>query len=160
MLGLVMLTSCDGGQKLDDAATSPARDSPASCVETNTPAIPRDALPAEMAQRVPRDVGLWGEGSLYTVPVDASYQVSLFEGRYVVKLPWYRTRDGAITISGRREGGGGAFAGEASQGEGPVGFQPSGLDFSEPGCWEVTGRHADGSTISFHMWIPVEGNAP
>ncbi len=74
-----------------------------------------------------------------------------------MKLPWFRTAPGAITLSGVNDSGKGSFRGDVTEGQGPTGFQPSLLRFAPSGCWSITGRHEDGSILTFRLWVPDGG---
>jgi hypothetical protein len=56
------------------------------------------------------------------------------------KFPWVRLIRGYIRIDGRRiDGPAPPALGEASTGNGPIGFNSSGIAFPSTGCWSITG---------------------
>jgi hypothetical protein len=81
-------------------------------------------------------VGGLGEGGV----IDGSRFVEA-DGTIGWKFGWWRIARGTLTISGRRLDGAAAPAtSSVPDGYGDHGFQASGVGFTEPGCWEVTGR--------------------
>jgi hypothetical protein len=63
------------------------------------------------------------------------------DGTLGMKWPWWRGVEGPLTIEGRRLDGPAAPMRVSIRGTyGRAGFQPSGLMFPTPGCWQVTGR--------------------
>jgi hypothetical protein len=61
-----------------------------------------------------------------------------------VKLGWWRLAEGRLTLSAARaDGGKGTATTEVPLGYAPTGFQPTGVLFSRPGCWRVTGTLND-----------------
>jgi hypothetical protein len=73
------------------------------------------------------------------------------DGRIALKWPWWRSRDaaGELSITGRRlDAEVPPLEAIVPSGYGQTGFQVSGLIFSTPGCWEVTG-HAGGYALTF-----------
>ena len=68
-----------------------------------------------------------------------------------VKLPWWRVAPGDLTIATKRlDGTTTARTTDVPGGYGDTGFQPSGIYFDAPGCWQVTGT-AGGKTLTFVM---------
>lgn len=64
-----------------------------------------------------------------------------------------------LAIEGRRlDGPAGPIRAHISD-YGPIGFQPVGLMFASPGCWEITGRVAD-KTLSFVTLVTKIGDGP
>jgi hypothetical protein len=71
------------------------------------------------------------------------------------KLGWWRIEPGEVVISGRRlDATAPALRGEAAQGYGESGFQPSGVFFPTEGCWEVTGELGEAS-LGFVTFVLV-----
>jgi hypothetical protein len=72
---------------------------------------------------------------------------SQWPGEWGTKFPWWRLIPGKLTITARRlDGPSAGFHAEiAGPGYGKLGFQPSGLIWPEPGCWQVTGTVASHS---------------
>ena len=111
--------------------------------------------------KVPADVARWaggapvvGHGALWTIRsainVPAARQPN---GWYFLKFPWYARPFGLPSISGRRVDGAGSFRGDANQAVDARGvWVVSSLEFSHPGCWEVTSRYRH-STIRFHLHV-------
>lgn len=65
------------------------------------------------------------------------------DGRIAMKWPWWRALDaaGPLTVTGRRlDAPAPPLEAVIPSGYGDAGFQATGLIFSTPGCWEVTGR--------------------
>lgn len=61
------------------------------------------------------------------------------------KFGWWRTARGQLTIEGRRlDAPSPPLQTTIPSGYGDTGFQVSGLNFPTTGCWEVTGKVADG----------------
>jgi hypothetical protein len=102
------------------------------------------------------DARIWGRGSLFTVVVGASYPVEHedADGFRSVKLPWFRTVPGDITVTATRLFAPGEFESDVPTGYPSTGLQPSGLRFGGDGCWRVVGSHEDGSELVFNIWIP------
>jgi len=55
------------------------------------------------------------------------------------KIGWWRTVEGDLQIVTTRLDGPGSGRASVPQGYGASGFQVSGVNFSAPGCWRVTG---------------------
>ncbi|UDY36532.1 hypothetical protein [Dermatobacter hominis] len=140
-----------GDRALDDAAPP---DTAAACVADNPVGQDLGVLPASVADAIGPGGAAWGRGSLYTLPVGPDFPVQDAGGRHDVKLAWFRAAPGDLTLSATRTGGGGTFVGEVPSGYQPVGLQVSGLSFDRAGCWVVTGRHEDGSELTFRLWVP------
>jgi len=58
---------------------------------------------------------------------------------YRAKIAWYRAAAGTLRVFGRRLDGPGWMTAQIPKGYGRSGVQPTGLLFSERGCWEVSG---------------------
>ncbi|WP_203990658.1 hypothetical protein [Sphaerisporangium rufum] len=79
---------------------------------------------------------------------------------YAMKVGWWRLAKGSLRITATRVAGQGdrrdiveeAMTPEVPSGYGAVGFQPSGLIFSERGCWDVAAGLA-GLTIRFRLRV-------
>lgn len=84
---------------------------------------------------------LWPDGVVWVEPSQVD---SL--GRPTMKWPWWRGVEGALELSGRRlDRTAPPMQAQIPDGYEPTGFQPSGLIFSQPGCWEVTARLGEAS---------------
>jgi hypothetical protein len=140
---------------------------------TVAPAPPPDCLPGIRTvpkNEVPLDVFAWahgapvvGHGELWTIrsaiDVPATYVPGLHPvpSRWFLKFPWFTRPFGLPRISGRRLDGPGTFRSDVGRADDQRGaFVVSSLDFSGPGCWEVTARF-DLVTISFRILV---GNPP
>jgi hypothetical protein len=67
-------------------------------------------------------------------------------GPLTVDLTWWRWRPGALVVTGRRlDAAAPPLRATIVSGHGDAGFQPTVLQFPSSGCWEITGRVADGS---------------
>ena len=69
-----------------------------------------------------------------------------------VKFPWWRAVPGKLTLSGHLVGGAGTMTPVVAHGYGNVGFQVTGMRFSAPGCWAVTGKVQD-KTLTVVVWV-------
>lgn len=79
------------------------------------------------------------------------------DGRIGIKWGWWRSHDaaGQLSISGRRlDAEAPPLEAIIPSGYGTTGFQVSGLIFSSPGCWEVTGR-SGGYELTFVTEVVV-----
>ena len=82
------------------------------------------------------------------------------KGALWIKWPWWRKVRGRLTIETARFGGGGQeLKGRVLPYYGETGFQPSGVGFPGPGCWQVTAHVAEGS-LSFVTLVDTVGNGP
>ena len=85
--------------------------------------------------------GLWPEGTVVFRPGGAGF--TTLDGSLGMKFGWTRGVPGALSVSGRRlDAPAPPLRFETTAGYGDVGFQPSYLIFSSPGCWEVTAQIA------------------
>ncbi|GAA1255278.1 hypothetical protein GCM10009677_01400 [Sphaerisporangium rubeum] len=128
------------------AAASTARD----CAVTG----PSDRT-AEPPAEVPRDgTDRWyGEEVLWVSLPDPSYHPEKGPDGHSMKVGWWRLTEGPLTVRATRVGGGKAtMTPHIPSGYGRTGFQASGLDFSETGCWRVTATLAD-TDIDFHLRV-------
>jgi hypothetical protein len=99
-----------------------------------------------------RGVFLYGNGALLVIlPADGVLHPSdssrgLAGG---VKFPWWRVARGDLAVATQRlDGVTLPLSADVPSGYGEVGFQPSGLNFASPGCWQVTGA-VGGRTLRF-----------
>jgi hypothetical protein len=73
------------------------------------------------------------------------------------KFPWWRTLPGKLLVTAQRlDGPTGSFTADIPDGYGNLGFQVSGLGWSAPGCWRVTGT-VQGHSLTFTVWVQVFG---
>jgi hypothetical protein len=107
---------------------------------------------------VPWAVDWIGGGTLWTrlpptgvLPVEPGEAGQL---PWTTKFPWWRTAPGQLTIRARLLGTGGTgdFTASVPEGYPAIGFQPTGLNWSALGCWQVTADHADDS-LTFTVWL-------
>ena len=77
------------------------------------------------------------------------------------KFGWWRVVPGRLVLTGRRLDGAGRLATDAGTVSeyGPTGFVPSGVVFSDPGCWEITGRIGR-TTLSFRTRVVIRRPHP
>jgi hypothetical protein len=138
------------GQSPSSTATTSTSPSATTCAASIS-VVPR--------AKVPHDVAAWaqgavvGNGALWTrranIDVPGSHQSNIWR----VKFPWYTRPFGLPAITGRRLDGTGTFHAEANPATDSRGtWVVSSLEFSRPGCWQVTGRYRS-STIRFRMHI-------
>lgn len=84
---------------------------------------------------------MWGDG---VVLVDELHQNAAGEA-VDMKWAWVRLQPGELAIEGRRlDGEAPPLRAWIPDGYGSSGFQVSGITFTTPGCWQVTGRLLDG----------------
>lgn len=120
-------------------------------------AVPRSQLP--------RDVKLWGAGnpvfghgsvwaSLNNIPPRSQRWERSDEGLYGLKFPWFLSPavGDVPTITGRRLDGPGTFSAKANSAFDGTTWASSGLQFSAPGCWEVTGEYR-GEELTFRVHV-------
>ena len=137
-----------------------------SVLETSTtkpPTTVQSACSAPIAvpaADVPNDVAAWaggapviGEGGLWTIVSATHVAPTIYDQRYHLKFPWYTTPNGPPLIGARRLDGAGTFHANVDRATDASGvFEVSTLDFSAPGCWEVTARFRS-STLQFRLRI-------
>jgi hypothetical protein len=90
------------------------------------------------------NIGNWyGNDSLWVELPPRSTVVKPPGERLAEKFPWVRLVRGYIRIVGQRlDGPAPPARGEASTGNGPIGFNSSGIAFPTTGCWRITGTIA------------------
>lgn len=122
------------------------------------------SLPPVLAAEA--DSSWYGEDELWvSVPVDQARSAVRVNGRYTIKFATVTLQDGQLTSDygtpemriRRLDGRGTArsgFGGYATTGEydEPFHFWPTGIDFSDSGCWAVTGTLRD-TTIRFVLRV-------
>jgi len=105
--------------------------------------------------------GLWPDGTVEFKPGGAGFTTP--DGRLGMKFGWTRGVPGGLNVSGRRlDAVAPPLTYEVKDGYGDVGFQPSYLLFSAPGCWEVSaqvGERLD-SRIVFVTKVVKVGEGP
>jgi hypothetical protein len=108
-----------------------------SIVEGSNPALPGPQLqPEELVV---------GRGALWVLSSAVRRARPGFDvesGDWGLKFPWFRVEPGALTVEGRRMDGPGTFHADLPPAGSypPTGFMPSGLSFSNGGCWKITGK--------------------
>ena len=112
---------------------------------------------------VPPDVAAWahglpvvGGGALWAarplIDIAPDHQVNVWR----LKFSWFTRPFGLPTISGRRLDGPGTFHADANPATDARGtWVVSSLEFSAPGCWEVTARYRS-STIRFRVHVVAD----
>ena len=89
-------------------------------------------------------VGLWPHGRVRVTEDDLNRR-----GEIVAKFPWDRAVRGRLHITGRRIDADAPALRSSIPDYGLVGFQSTALIFPTAGCWEVTGRVASRSSLTF-----------
>jgi hypothetical protein len=82
-------------------------------------------------------------------------------GRASWKFGWWRVVPGLLRITGRRLDGPGRLTSDAGTVAeyGPKGFVASGVAFSDPGCWEITGR-VGRTALTFRTRVVIRHQTP
>ena len=138
--------------------------SPNATTSSSSPSVTACAASISVVPRakVPHDVASWaqgaavvGNGALWTIrsaiDVPPNHQSNVWR----LKFPWYTRPFGLPTITGRRLDGTGTFHANANPATDSRGtWVVSSLEFSSPGCWQVTSRYRT-STIRFRVHIPA-----
>jgi hypothetical protein len=135
MVVAALAAGCGGG--------GGGRDTPAHGCQVTPPnhAIPPGQEHNPGAQRAP----YLGNGKLWTVLWPHGVFVArrkdvARDGSISIKLPWWRGVRGALKLAGRRlDKPAPPLRAQIGPGYGSTGFQATGIIFSTPGCWEVTG---------------------
>ena len=112
------------------------------------------------ANEVPSDVAAWaggepvvGHGELWTARKLLSLAPTEDNGIWRAKIAWFTRPFGIPRIDGRRLDGPGTFHASADRADDQRGtWVASGLEFSQPGCWEVTASF-DNSEIVFRILV-------
>jgi hypothetical protein len=149
--------SCTGGQQRS-AATHPGRSAShvtavAGCPVTHP--LPHALPPALPPLPVSYIHGWYGNDALWIgvpagglLPAGRPYGTP-WPNEWGTKFPWWRIVPGQLTIKARRlDGPSAGFHAEIPSGYGMTGFNPSGLIWPSPGCWQVTGTVA-GKSLTF-----------
>ena len=88
------------------------------------------------------------------------YQGNWYAGQKGLKVLWYRSVTGQLTVKGRRlDAKAPSLEADIPAGYGSSGYQASGLIFPSDGCWEVIGRVA-GHTLSFVVEVHPAAENP
>jgi hypothetical protein len=144
----------DGGGDIGALSRCRARNGRGQRAEKVVPSIVDGSTALASPQLQPRDVVL-GHGPLWVLSKavrEANPGFDVSSGGWGLKFPWFRVKPGMLTIQGRRIDGPGIFrVSLPPDGSYPdTGFLPSGLRFSNGGCWKVTGK-LRGTTITFYI---------
>ncbi len=123
-----------------------------------------DKLPPVLAEGYGSNERWYGQDDLW-VSLPRVQAIAPVRGRYSIKFVTVTLRDGQLTsefgppeLRVRRLDGRGTaqagFGGYATTGEydDPFRFWPTGIDFSDPGCWLVTGTVGE-TTIEFVLRV-------
>jgi hypothetical protein len=97
----------------------------------------------------------YGERTVLAVdlPIDGVYRINAENPNLGAKVAWYRYLAGAVDISARRVDGSGAdIKTKTIDGYGPTGFNPSNVEFTSEGCWQVTGS-LQGHDLTFVIFV-------
>jgi hypothetical protein len=112
-------------------------------------------------EKVPEDVARWSSGRpvvgaahLWTVRSAIDVAPLHLENGWRLKFPWFTRPFGLPRIDGRRLDGDGAFHADANDATDQNGtWVASILEFSEPGCWEVSARYYDDNVLRFRVRV-------
>ncbi len=92
---------------------------------------------------------MWGEG-VVMIPEWALLADGSTEP---MKWAWHRRVNGTLTIEGERlDAPPPPLRADIPEGYGSIGFQVSGLVFTGPGCWRITG-HLGEESLEFMVWV-------
>ncbi len=100
---------------------------------------------------------LWPEGVVVFRPGGPGFVLP--DGALQMKFPWWRGVAGPLTIEGRRLDAPAPPLGARIPCCYGAAFQATGLIFSTPGCWEVTGRVGEAS-LTFVVAVVLIGDGP
>lgn len=88
------------------------------------------------------------------------YEGNWYAGPKGLKVLWYRSVAGQLTVEGRRlDAEAPGLQADIPAGYGNVGYQASGLIFPSEGCWEVIGRVA-GQDLRFVVQVHPASEDP
>jgi hypothetical protein len=128
---------------------------PGSCDVTRSTPSARPPAPIEPLSRPVPWVGDWyGNDALWVrLPPTGVVPAASDRQQLSTKFPWWRTHPGKLTVAAQRlDGPTGAFHADVPDGYGDLGFQPTGLDWTAPGCWRITGTVRD-TSLTFIVWV-------
>lgn len=102
----------------------------------------------ERAREALKTANFYGNDAIWVLLPENGESPPTFE-----KILAYRVKPGTITIVAWRIDGPAPYTderrGDAPSGYGEIGFQASGVNFSGPGCWEVTYQLNGGNDLKF-----------
>lgn len=154
--------------------------SPAKVIDEEhcvTEPVPEHLVPDQVAERFALGSPVHGDGALWSMAPDRTWLTDVDDppGPAVagLKLGWYRTERGRLQLTVHlmpsseeqlrpgTEWDPPSARFRVPEGYGLLGFQVSGIEFPEAGCWVITGdlvspdvpRHIV-ATSSFMLWVP------
>jgi hypothetical protein len=147
---LLLVTACSAIEPSDVASTAAARECLVTPYATGTPSDPNTAS----------FTSVWyGNGSLWA-GLDQAYEGKWYAGPLGVKVLWYRSTQGALTIVGARlDQAAPPLTAHIPEGYGLQGPQSTSIEFPTEGCWKVTGR-VDGQTLEFTVQVNPQSENP
>lgn len=87
------------------------------------------------------------------LPIDGVYRINAESSNLGAKVAWFKYLAGAVDITARRvDGSAPDIKTKTTDGYRPTGFNPSGIEFSSEGCWQVTGS-LQGHALIFVMFV-------
>ena len=87
------------------------------------------------------NTGWYGRGDLWVVlPTATTRPDRRPDGLLDLKIAWFRLEPGSLSEYAVRLDAPGRAVAEVPSGYALTGFQPTGVLFPAPGCWEVRGR--------------------
>lgn len=130
-----------------------------SCRTTPTP--PENVPPDVRAWLGTSDIGVLGNGGLWSVIPDASWlepRQDAASGKtfYDLKLAWYRQNPGRLEVSAIRIDNMNHpewASVSVRSGYGDSGFQPSGIIFASAGCWRIVGHLAGSIELTHFLFL-------
>lgn len=136
VLILVLMSTACGTTK---ALKLPAQDTRNTCPVTRTEDREHEP-PAALVRETNGDSDFFGQETLWvSLPRPDVRAEPRPDGSFSVKVGWWTLKDGQLRVRGSRLDGPGTFSAEVPGGRGYRGFRPTGMLFSELGCWRVTG---------------------
>lgn len=95
------------------------------------------------------------------VPDDGAYEAPADpEGGWSLKVPWYREREGHLTVRVKRLDGPGEGSVDIHESSyPPTGYLPTGVLVSDLGCWRITGKQR-GQRVSVILRVKDAGAGP
>lgn len=97
----------------------------------------------------------YGERNVLAVdlPIDGVYRINAESPNLGAKVAWFKYLAGAVDITARQLYGSAADINTKTiDGYRPTGFNPSNIEFTSEGCWQVTGS-LQGRELTFVMFV-------